>query len=198
VTGPVRAVRHRGSIDVFLEAISHADAGDVLVVDNGGRLDEGCLGDLIVLEAAQQGIAGIIVWGAHRDTHELRHIGLPVFTYGSCPRAPQGAPSRTADDLRAIQFGAHPIDGSLAVVADADGAIFWRRQAMTRALEQARAIAVTEAAQSERIRRGDTLRQQFDFAGFLARRAGDPGYDFAAHRRALAAAPAAAAKPITD
>jgi regulator of RNase E activity RraA len=40
VAGRVLPVRHYGSVDVFLEALGRAEAGDVLVVDNGGRLDE--------------------------------------------------------------------------------------------------------------------------------------------------------------
>ena len=50
---PGRALpaRHSGSVDVFLEAFTAAQPGDVLVVDNGGRVDEACVGDLTVLEA---------------------------------------------------------------------------------------------------------------------------------------------------
>src|SRR4051794_36002294 len=58
--------RHAGSVDVFLEALETigADrAGDVLVVDNGGRLDESCVGDLVVLEAQATGLGGIVIWG---------------------------------------------------------------------------------------------------------------------------------------
>jgi 4-hydroxy-4-methyl-2-oxoglutarate aldolase len=31
--------------------MEHAAPGDVLVIDNGGREDEGCIGDLAALEA---------------------------------------------------------------------------------------------------------------------------------------------------
>src|SRR5438105_4141244 len=53
--GAVRPARHAGSVDVFLEAIANSSVGDVLVVDNEGRLDEACVGDLIALEAKQAG-----------------------------------------------------------------------------------------------------------------------------------------------
>ena len=45
IAGRVLPVRHYGSVDVFLEAFGRAQAGDVLVIDNGGRSDEACVGD---------------------------------------------------------------------------------------------------------------------------------------------------------
>src|SRR4051794_13820810 len=88
VVGRAVAVRHRGSVDVFLAAIEQASAGDVLVVDNGGRPDEGCIGDLVALEAQLAGIAGIVIWGRHRDTRQLAEIGLPLWSEGAVPNGP--------------------------------------------------------------------------------------------------------------
>src|SRR2546430_12395803 len=38
------------SVDIFLEALEKASTGEILVVDNAGRRDEACVGDLIALE----------------------------------------------------------------------------------------------------------------------------------------------------
>src|SRR5436309_2569035 len=62
VAGRAVPARHYGSVDVFLEALGRAEPGDVLVVDNGGRTDEACVGDLTVLEAEGAGLAGMVVW----------------------------------------------------------------------------------------------------------------------------------------
>ena len=44
LAGRVCPARHAGSVDAFLEAFEMAAPGDVLVVDNGGRLDETAVG----------------------------------------------------------------------------------------------------------------------------------------------------------
>src|SRR5437660_8864506 len=66
VAGRVLPARHRGSVDVFLEEMKKALPGDVLVVDNERRSDEGCIGDLTVGEAQASGWAGLVVSGYHR------------------------------------------------------------------------------------------------------------------------------------
>src|SRR5262245_8711112 len=74
LAGPVRPVRHFGSVDVFLELAGSARRGEVVVIDNAGREDEGCIGDLAVLELRAAGFAGALLWGVHRDTAEIARI----------------------------------------------------------------------------------------------------------------------------
>jgi hypothetical protein len=94
LAGRVAPAQHVGSVDIFLEALERAAPGEVLVVDNGGRLDEACVGDLVALEAQAAGLEGLVIWGLHRDTADLRPIGLPVFSLGAIPTGPQRLDAR--------------------------------------------------------------------------------------------------------
>ena len=184
--GRVLPVRHYGSVDIFLEAMHAATPGDVLVIDNQGRTDEACIGDLTVLEAKASDLAGVLVWGLHRDTSELMEIGFPVFSYGAAPSGPRRLVQREPEALLTASFGDVTVSREDLVFADDDGALFVSEQAdLHNLIEVAQTIAQTERHQAERIRSGKTLREQLRFSEYLEKRTANAEYSFREHLRSM-------------
>ncbi|GLZ31648.1 demethylmenaquinone methyltransferase [Lentzea sp. NBRC 105346] len=188
VFGRVLPARHCGSVDVFLEAFESAAEGDVLVVDNGGRTDESCVGDLVVLEAAAAGLGGVVIWGLHRDTADIRAIGLPVFSTGSIPTGPLRLDERPEGALAFAQVGEWRVTSDDVVFGDDDGVLFLPAAQVDRMLELAEGIRDTERRQAELIRDGESLRSQVRFDAFLARREKNPSLTFRDHLRSVGGA----------
>lgn len=188
MAGRVLPVRHYGSVDIFLEVMDTAQQGDVLVIDNSGRMDEGCIGDLTALEAQACGLAGIVVWGCHRDTVELIQIGFPVFSYGICPAGPRRVEPRDSEALSMARFGDFAVTREDVVFADTDGVLFAPGQQANEVLSTAHDIWQRERRQAKAIQKGKNLRKQLRFDDYLAQRAADPNYTFRQHLRIIGGA----------
>lgn len=170
---------------MFLEALSDVERGDVMVIDNGGRLDEACIGDLVALEAKGAGLGGMIVWGLHRDTDDLVEIGLPVFSLGTMPTGPQRVDPRSPDALSWARVGNHVVTSADFVVADADGVIFLPEDRLAAIVSAAEGIRATEREQARKMRNGTSFREQSRFDEYLARRAANPRLGFREHLRSV-------------
>jgi regulator of RNase E activity RraA len=170
VVGPVVPARHAGSVDIFLEALESAAPGDVLVVDNGGRLDEACVGDLVVLEAQAAGLAGVVIWGLHRDTADIHAIGLPVFSLGATPTGPQRLDERPNAALESAVVGEWTVGRDDLIVGDDDGVLFVPATRTGQLIVLAEAIRDAERDQADQMRTGVSLRRQLQFDAYLARR----------------------------
>jgi 4-hydroxy-4-methyl-2-oxoglutarate aldolase len=187
-TGRARPVRHVGSIDIFFEALQGAAPGEVLVIDNGGRLDEACIGDIVALEAKGAGIAGIVIWGLHRDSKELGEIGFPVFSLGALPTGPQRMHARPADIVSRATIGAHVVTSSDFVVADANGVLFLPEDRLDDIVAAAVGYRETEARQLEAMRTGRSFRSQVRFSEYMSRRDRDASFSFRQHLKDIEAA----------
>ena len=188
IAGRVLPVRHSGSVDIFLEAMQDADAGDILTIDNEGRRHEGCVGDLTILEAKAVGLGGIAVWGFHRDTLQLIQIGFPVFSYGSYPVGPKRAYPRGSDALEFARFGDFKLSAEDVAFGDDDGVVFTLLKDVEKIISVARTIEETEQRQVKAIKAGKTLSEQLKFNEYMKKRSKDPALTFREHLRDIGGA----------
>ena len=96
--GPAVTVRCRDDFFGVIQAIELARAGDVLVVDGGGR-ETALAGELFARVALGKGLAGIVVDGGYRDLRFVAGCRLPVYSRHVTPKAGTTAPAGSTSIL---------------------------------------------------------------------------------------------------
>jgi len=65
-----------------LEAIMAARPGDVLVIDQAGRMDVNSWGGIATFTAVQYGLVGVVIDGVTRDVDEMKALSFPAYAKG--------------------------------------------------------------------------------------------------------------------
>lgn len=118
----------RGKTHLGVKAIEAAEKGDIIVVDNGGRLDTSCWGGILANGAMLKGISGVVVDGAVRDVDDFVEIKFPVYSRGSVVATARGRVMEEATNVM-IQFGGVQVRPGDVVLADLSGVVIipWER-----------------------------------------------------------------------
>lgn len=103
------------------EAVAEPGQGRVLVIDGGGSMRRAMFGDLLAATAVENGWAGVVVFGAIRDSGAIGGLELGVKALGTCPRKTDklGAGERDVD----VEFGGVRIRPGDWICADEDGVV---------------------------------------------------------------------------
>src|SRR5688572_11150355 len=104
-------------------AVASAEAGDIIVIDNAGRTDVSCWGDILANASQTKGIRGVIIDGASRDIDGSRDIGFPVFARGAVPVTARGRIMQQDYNIL-IQCGTVQVRPGDLVLADGSGVTF--------------------------------------------------------------------------
>ena len=104
------------------KAIEGAPPGSVLVIDMGGEIGAGALGDILVARLIHRGIAGVVADGAMRDIGPLSEMSLPIHCRaGTAP--PSSAALLAVGHDEPIGCGGTLVYPGDIVCADEDGAV---------------------------------------------------------------------------
>lgn len=69
----------QGGFEGKMDYLDDVPAGSVIVIDNDGRLDYSCWGDLMSRVAMRNGVNGTIADGIIRDIPDIREMRYPTF-----------------------------------------------------------------------------------------------------------------------
>ncbi len=84
--GPIRTIKTFRDNALIKATLSEPGGGSVLVIDGGASLESALVGDLIAGLALRNGWAGLVIWGAVRDSVALAELDLGIKALGSNPR----------------------------------------------------------------------------------------------------------------
>jgi RraA family protein len=163
LAGPAVTVKSRPGDNLMLhKALDLAEAGDVVVVDAGGDLTNSLMGELLPAYAEKKGLAGIVLYGAIRDSAYMRASKFPIFACGITHRGPyKDGPGEINVPIALEGMVIQPGD---LVLGDDDGVVCVPFDDCERVLAATNAKHEAETRQMENILAGSNDRAWVDAA----------------------------------
>jgi regulator of ribonuclease activity A len=84
--GPIRTIKTFEDNPIVRNTLATPGDGAVLVIDGGGSLRSALVGGNLGELGVKNGWAGIVVWGAIRDSVEIDNLQIGVKALGTNPR----------------------------------------------------------------------------------------------------------------
>jgi 3-hexulose-6-phosphate synthase/6-phospho-3-hexuloisomerase len=161
--GPALTVRLEPGNQVdCLDALSVAQAGDVIVVDAAGETETSIWGGLMSGLCKMKGVVGAVVDGAIRDTDETRDLGLFIFSKAIVPRSTHSPYSGRMEPIEInvpIQCAGVVVRPGDLVLGDEIGVVVIPLESAAEVLRKAREQADQEEKTRLKIREGKTVEQ---------------------------------------
>ncbi|MFZ7120124.1 MAG: RraA family protein [Eubacteriaceae bacterium] len=153
LVGPAFTVKARVTDNLLIhKALDIAEPGDILVIDAEGDINHAMLGEIMVSEAIQRELGGIIVDGAIRDFGEIKKMDFPVFARGANPRGPYKDGPGEINTV--ISCGGVVIKPGDILVGDEDGIVIVPIEEMEEILEKTKITFEKEMKILSDIRKG--------------------------------------------
>jgi regulator of RNase E activity RraA len=152
----------RGNVGDYIDDVP---PGEIVVLDNAGRLDCTVWGDILTAVSHRRGVGGTVIHGVCRDVARALDLGYPIFSRGHY--------MRTGKDRVEVESQGTPVSlgevqcrpGDI-LVGDADGLLLVPRVREAEVLDTAREIEEAEQAIERETAKGirlDEARREFRY-----------------------------------
>lgn len=129
-----------GTVGDFIDRV---EPGQVVVLDNGGRVDCTVWGDILTAVAHHRGISGTVIEGVCRDTHRALSIGYPIYSRGRFMRTGKDR-VEVAEEHAPVTIGGVTVAPGDILLGDSDGVVVVPQDCETQVLEAAEMIHARE------------------------------------------------------
>jgi regulator of RNase E activity RraA len=161
IAGPAYTVRYIpiGTVKTGAgDFLDDVPAGNVVVLDNGGRTYCTVWGDLMTRVAKRNGVAGTVIDGVCRDVDLIRELQYPIFTRGAFMMTGKGR-MQLAAVQETVTIGERSVQPGDLVIADDSGVVVVPQSRMGEVLKTAQGIADREDRIKRMIEDGLTLKE---------------------------------------
>lgn len=149
--GSVKGKHHLG-----VKAIEAAEKGDIIIIDNGGRLDASCWGGILANGAKMKGVSAVVIDGACRDIDDCVEINFPVYARGTVVATARGRVMEENTNVM-IQFGGVQVSPGDVVMADRSGVVIVPWGIVEEVLAKAESLYEKEENMIKEIRAGASM-----------------------------------------
>lgn len=149
--GVTKSPNHLG-----VKAIEAAKPGDVIVVDNSGRLDVSCWGGILANGAKVKGVSGVVIDGACRDLDDYVEADFSVYARGAVVATARGRIMEEATNVM-VQFGGVQVRPKDIVIADRSGVVIIPKENFEEVLRKAEDLYQKEEDMIREIRSGASM-----------------------------------------
>ena len=136
-----------------MNAISAARPGDVIVIENGGRMDSSCWGGVLANSAKAKGLTATLVDGCVRDLDDCIDCDYPVFAQGTVVCTARGRVIEAGTN-EIINFGGVQVRPGDSVLGDSSGVVVVPQERIEEVLAKAEQLWQKEEDMIAEIRSG--------------------------------------------
>lgn len=146
----------KGKNHLGVKAIEASEKGDVIIIDNGGRLDTSCWGGILANGAKMKGVSGVVVDGAIRDVDDCIEAKFPAYARGTVVATARGRIMEEATNIM-IQFGGVQVRPGDVVMGDRSGVVIIPQEKLEEVLIKAEDFYDKEEQMVLEIRNGASM-----------------------------------------